>query len=83
VIIPPCASLSTSGKRLNGGLAYFFAFLTVFRGAAARFTTGLALGASGLGALPITDLTGHTLKIGHFGQPTAMAMGQRAMVNFE
>jgi hypothetical protein len=52
---------------------YFFAL------AAAFLASGLL--ASGLGLSPITLLTGHTLKTGHFWQPIAMAMGHRVMAN--
>ena len=70
------------GTGLNLNFSYFFAFLTVFRGAEVFLTAGLAFTACALGTSPITDLTGHTLKTGHFLQPTAMAMGHRVIVNF-
>jgi hypothetical protein len=82
-IISPCGEVSAPGTRLSQGLAYFFVFLTVFRGEVAFLAAGLAFCAPGFGASPITDLTGQILKMGHFGQPTAIAMGQRVMVGFE
>jgi hypothetical protein len=52
-------------------------------GFAADFATGFASGfVATLGASPMTDLTGQILKMGHFWQPTAMAMGQMVMVFF-
>jgi len=44
----------------------------------ADLATGLTAGltSDALGTSPIRDLTGQILKIGHFLQPTAMAMGQ-------
>jgi hypothetical protein len=82
-IIPPCGWVAAWREALSRGLAYFLAFLTVFRGAEAFLAAGLTVGAVGLGASPITDFSGHTLKTGHFWQPTAMAIGQMVMVGLE
>jgi hypothetical protein len=38
-------------------------------------------GAAALGISPSVVLTGQILNIGHFWQPTAMAMGQMVMAN--
>jgi hypothetical protein len=63
------------GRRRQGGNArlgrreaYFF------------FWGGAALASPAFGTSPISDLTGHTEKAGHFLQPATMAIGQSVMI---
>src|SRR5487761_2138249 len=44
------------------------------------FLGAAAFASSAFGASPITDLSGHTEKAGHFLQPTTIAIGQSVMV---
>jgi hypothetical protein len=78
-------------RRQPGWLVYFLIFLRLLvdltaalrAGLAADFAAGFTTAlTSTLGTSPMTDLTGQILKMGHFWQPTAMAMGQMVMVFF-
>jgi hypothetical protein len=60
---------------------YFLLFFRAVTGLFTVLTTGFGAGftAVAFGTSPIIDFTGQILKIGHFLQPTAIAIGQIVM----
>jgi hypothetical protein len=78
---PACAAPAFKSSSTRAMKSYFLLFFRPATGLFTVLTTGFGAGftAVALGTSPITDLTGQILKIGHFLQPTAIAIGQIVM----